>query len=997
MSRIRDRYSGGYQGGQDHDQRIKGRINDLGQKRLDHATRVTRDNKDNLETHADKKTGPVVGLHLWDSSNFLNTPPIWSYVFPAVSSGVNSYSLVRGPSWTNADTRWRTEGTPAAPNKSLYPIGWSFLSVQGTEENKQHTMMFPGFNGLVAPHCGGSPELGTSVFDLTNSNELDDNIKAPLQSLMRVYQLPNTLGTLTKAFHNAGGAGAAINGAPAGVGVGGLQAGSAGKVGVNTGNPQTGGFLAGISKGTSSIQLIGPNGKPLGLGGFGTQKGGTSVTLTGPNGKPLTLGPFGAQKGPSNVVLIGNSGGGAGGGSPGAAGAAGAAGAQGAAGTSVGANFGLAWQLGGSRGGRPGFGIVADQGSELAPAGSFSGPSTRTKPNTTTVARSNPQNKINAGIPAAQNAASQGQTLASISVSLGGFCDVGGGNDPHNIGTSGGKNETINSAHLSTKSLFRGGPGDGGMAFEDDIWVPPFGGPYDYLTHLRWDPDGKHPWMGQQLPGQWRFETEGFFRVEDIGDPFEEPKDAVPGNPDFFPKGPGPVTGPKERFTRLGASESFSTKISSVPPRNVSTVGTELELFTTSWHGRAGHWEAGKPDFRYAVRNKALFVKAAIDKQLKAPASIRSEVIGSQNGCNWDYTQQPRRVSRYPSGTTNGGLWYMPPERGMESVNDIANVSTAISSTHLGLWDVDLVFGTPLPSGSATGANRGGYSSSFYFSKTSNGLELLATDPDGAQVVGQTWTVFEGGDITHQAENGVIQCLNTSGGAASTIKLGSSRGTIASPTASDDDDILGEIVFNSYDTFSQEGANILAVAEAGGSGGFQEIGLRFSVMDAGTLYETMQLNASGFVQFNGNTIVLEKDAAATGQTLVRSTSGTGQVTATIQHASGTLAYLSDVGIPSSTAPTIIDDDFTAAVNTSYAMRTSVKSITATLPTITAAIEGSVIEISDIEGSASTNNWTIATDGSDFVLGGTTWVVSSNYTGFSLRAVIYDSQGYWMVI
>ena len=88
---------------------------------------------------------------------------------------------------------------------------------------------------------------------------------------------------------------------------------------------------------------------------------------------------------------------------------------------------------------------------------------------------------------------------------------------------------------------------------------------------------------------------------------------------------------------------------------------------------------------------------------------------------------------------------------------------------------------------------------------------------------------------------------------------------------------------------------------------------------------------------------------------------------------------------------------TVDYGTCYAVRTTVGAYTLTLPTITSDDVGKIIEIVDAEGSAGTNNITIACGGSDILNGATSATIISAYNSVRLRPVIIGAQGIWMAV
>lgn len=93
---------------------------------------------------------------------------------------------IRDALW-DADVRFATKGVSIAPEVGRLPGGWPMIVTAGTEEDTQVDLGFPVGGLLAAPWHAGEPESGTWVYDLTETNTLDKDRRAHLQSLVRVW------------------------------------------------------------------------------------------------------------------------------------------------------------------------------------------------------------------------------------------------------------------------------------------------------------------------------------------------------------------------------------------------------------------------------------------------------------------------------------------------------------------------------------------------------------------------------------------------------------------------------------------------------------------------------------------------------------------------------------------------------------------------------------------------------------------------------------------
>jgi hypothetical protein len=382
-------------------------------------------------------------------------------------------------------------------------------------------------------------------------------------------------------------------------------------------------------------------------------------------------------------------------------------------------------------------------------------------------------------------------------------------------------------------------------------------------------------------------------------------------------------------------------------------------------------------DFRYNPKASPDDLNRALSK---TPAVGRIEVLGPQKGSIWDYTSEPGGTSRYNAGTGNGGRWLMPPEYDSDFLQ-CGTLPSAHSTTYQGFWDSCIAFGTPIVAGS----NAGGVSDGFILKKDADGLKFQQHNPAGTAIADQYFNYLEGGDLNLQSNSGVIFAETSSGGDPAVLKLASSNGTLGTPTNSADDDILGKVQFNAYDSFSQEVSYLQSYVEDIAA---QAFGLRWGTTDGGTLRTTMTLAATGALSVFGSNIAIGQTGGLVG-TILAETSHVGQNTATIQGTSGTLAYLSDTQALTVTASSGV---FTGVVGALHLVDTSGGVAACNLPAASAS-SGRLISVKD-KGNAAANNIAINRAGSDTIQGATSTAITSNYGSVRLRS---DGVSIWYLV
>lgn len=130
--------------------------------------------------------GDILGFGLWDAAT--RSIPGWSSAWAStlVSS---SHAIPAFDSDFGPDLRFETKlvGLPTYLGK--LPTGVAGTTTVGTNEYSQEDVFLPaGFGPMVAVNAAGEPNCGSRVYDLTDSDALDPQRYALLQSMMRVVK-----------------------------------------------------------------------------------------------------------------------------------------------------------------------------------------------------------------------------------------------------------------------------------------------------------------------------------------------------------------------------------------------------------------------------------------------------------------------------------------------------------------------------------------------------------------------------------------------------------------------------------------------------------------------------------------------------------------------------------------------------------------------------------------------------------------------------------------
>jgi hypothetical protein len=401
------------------------------------------------------------------------------------------------------------------------------------------------------------------------------------------------------------------------------------------------------------------------------------------------------------------------------------------------------------------------------------------------------------------------RALAMFGVMDGGPFDVGGVEDPHQIGQD-GDGRPINQGHISTGALFRDRnlpAWDGPLLFEDEYKDGEDQGEI-VRVHLGWN-DGEEAWAW------WSSTSISSSGGDDDGDPPPPPPPPGPPTGPTTPRDPGPPD-PDPGPTTPGSDPGNPGGPKTPPPGTPRTGGgggpttgggggggqetPEIRWPGINWdpvrgdyspyarrtislrrHYRAwaehtfpvltfqpgGPMRQGHQDFRNLLRPG----RGAInERDHRVPVTARLEAFGAQGGKvggpylvdetggthapgPWAYTQRPGR-SRYLGGTGDGGIVFLPPEVDLAYSDEaFAPADAALSTTYVGVGP-----GARFFAGTPELAQGGVYSG---FSWRESGAELVFASHDTAGAATDRITfradgaVALGAPLEQSAERGI--------------------------------------------------------------------------------------------------------------------------------------------------------------------------------------------------------------------------------------------------
>lgn len=241
MSWAADVAKNGYLALQDFDEKVGSYVNLDDHRLLTQCSRYENDPREPIRGPQEvlKTKGPLTGGIIWDPEEFGKNPPFWSFVFPSEAEpskevcvggedltpknttverrggGGNSttttngaqggttsvspqthtngakFKAIKGSDWKDLDPNRLT--LEAATPEGYYPVGgWPGIMLRGTDQSAQHNLFCPAGGALIAPHFGGTTQVGTPVFDV-DAGKVNQQRRARIQSLIRTYQYPAEL------------------------------------------------------------------------------------------------------------------------------------------------------------------------------------------------------------------------------------------------------------------------------------------------------------------------------------------------------------------------------------------------------------------------------------------------------------------------------------------------------------------------------------------------------------------------------------------------------------------------------------------------------------------------------------------------------------------------------------------------------------------------------------------------------------------------------------
>ena len=203
---------------------------------------------------------------------------------------------------------------------------------------------------------------------------------------------------------------------------------------------------------------------------------------------------------------------------------------------------------------------------------------------------------------------------------------------------------------------------------------------------------------GNRQVGMWDVVGTSFFSVVDDEDP--PPPES---QPPIIGVGPESIftTGEIARPDGNSGLGVFSAR----PTQGRALVASVNEIGVPGLVFRSQSWFEGGPDLRNMLGDDFRNDPKAQRAWKSAAAVMRMDAIAQQNGDAQVVTLAKGRGSRYLNGpTASGGVWFMPPEQGMETIDE--NIPPVQSTSYLGLCGVRQASGTPVLS---TGAYKSGF------------------------------------------------------------------------------------------------------------------------------------------------------------------------------------------------------------------------------------------------------------------------------------------------
>lgn len=301
---------------------------------------------------------------------------------------------------------------------------------------------------------------------------------------------------------------------------------------------------------------------------------------------------------------------------------------------------------------------------------------------------------------------------------MSGFYSRGSGaKDKHFFGMS-KDNEPITAGHLSTESYFhRNATDDAPLKFEGEA-KPESTYPHCKRARLVYDDKEVHPFKLGQRKGIWKIQTDAPYYPVITGTEHKMPPwspqlgSILDKSPDQLKSEP-PKYIPMETSSIITPPQGKAYGIYTREPSNVfrpdsvlygpwrkeqgmtNYIVTPQEVAHTSVLFKPQQNFGRAIDLRYSLNPS----KIDIDNYTRsAPVVMRMEGFGNSNGNDaWDYTKNGGfKMGRYPGGSADGGIYFMPPELDMaDCVTDFARPDLSLSTSLMAYHpNVQQFFGT---------------------------------------------------------------------------------------------------------------------------------------------------------------------------------------------------------------------------------------------------------------------------------------------------------------
>lgn len=280
--------------------------------------------------------------------------------------------------------------------------------------------------------------------------------------------------------------------------------------------------------------------------------------------------------------------------------------------------------------------------------------------------------------------------VGAMSAFADGPIDAGGPGCPHELGV-GWDGTHFYSAHLSVNTLFRSQAMDGPLTFEGALDRDPGPQPLRSRVHLVWNGSLSHDHVTGEKNGRWVWIAETMLYVVEKKEGTQERlllDQGLGGGGDGTTgggQGGGGVMCDPPSKTGGGQNRAYSASPFS-------------QMFTGIFL-RATDYTPGAKDTR--------FVQGLTDADLEgidaSPVVARLEAYGNRTGGDWSRANEAN-ASQFPGGSSNGGLYFGPPE--IDVKNTITNtVTDPVTPTTTGFiyhHDTSVGYGVPASNGTIT-------------------------------------------------------------------------------------------------------------------------------------------------------------------------------------------------------------------------------------------------------------------------------------------------------